>query len=266
MKKILVAGFIFITFFFLIPNPNLVSQIRRTLPISTDLNGLFYIDGYVFYTHEENSQYSHHLNSEMTFKLKKNDKYIIHDLKLNGEKYSYSPVYGGRYQVNIYPFQCNVGQVFKLEVGLKKKGLSGIRQQPEYYTVGTFKVNNLFKKYIFPAPGQVINLDLYNGPFLNFKWKYTNFSQRSLLRIYGSNLGSRRTYKVSGESSAVRKNLFVPGIEYTINHGVFYEGRDTKFTLSKFASSDSKLYFSNTLILKFKTKKRLLLKPKISTK
>ena len=245
----------------------LSAQIRVPSSTANDLAGLVKVTGWVHYGNGNGIGSTSSLDSEMDVELIDNSKYEIVVLKINGIKYRYQPtIYDGDYDLWVGDFNVNVGDMLVLKVGLREKGKFLLRKSIKYYTVAKFRIKNLYKKFVFPSPDQVINLDLYRTNSITFRWKFTNFVQKSNISI-AAQYGGKIYKTATGESCSISKSDLAYDKKYTLNIGAYGKiGKKTNFTFTKFVSKRSKVNFSHSYAIYFKTKKRLLIKQKITIK
>ncbi len=224
-------------------------------------DGLIYLKGWVKYRYSETG--SRRITTGIICELKNNDKYVIHSLMLNNKKYS--TVNNKVFEINNSPMECSVGQLLEIKIALKDKRVVGIVAKPQYRTIAKFKINNLFEKYIFPTPGQVVDLNSGISPFLVFKWKFTNFNQASKI-----SMSAVYTPSVNGESNgdnfSFRKSELKHDKRYSIFQYTLNNDRNCKFNLLKGVTSDSSVRFNTEYDSWFRTSKLSLKKAVISIK
>jgi hypothetical protein len=251
MKKLLRNSLAVFILFIFVFSFNAIAQIRIPSPADDPVSGQIYIEGWVCYENNDNTDKKNGLEIELTIRLKEGSLYMIEGVTLNGKLISDRGIvshYRRLYKC-LTPFDCQVGQKLEIKVGLIDT--TQVNQIAIYKTVAKIIIKNLFKSYKFPAPNQVIDLASYDE-FLPFKWRFTNFFEKSLLRIYERD-GSVRVLEeeITGDRYNVSKKALKPATKYKIWHITLDQH---KFSLTSEASSDSELKFSHVYTLYFKTK------------
>lgn len=239
----------------------LMAQFEKTIEPAQDFKGLITIKGYVYYGIGKDIQSSNVLDSELMVLLRTRDKFKIVSVKLNGIKYkSIQNPDEYNYQVYKSGFNTSLGKLLELKVGIAKKVGITLIKNVKYYTVATFKVNNLYKKFIFPKPDQVINLASDSNKSIVLRWKFTNFVQKSVISIRPWFAATPSIYtSAAGESCSILKSDLDYDKKYRLNIGTHEKLRSkTGFKFTKLVRRGSGLNFFHGYSINFSTNKRLI--------
>lgn len=180
--------------------------------------------------------------------LKAGSLYKIVGVKLNEAKVPYRARYRNYYKC-FYPYNLVVGKLLEIKVGILKKGANPTSTR--YVSVAKLKVKNFIKKYQFPTPNSVITLANYST-YLPFNWKFAASPETTRLTISKSDTRIMVfNKKIRGDRYRVPKSVLTQGAKYKLIHSSPWSNE--KFTLTRAATSTSKMLFSYSCMLHFKT-------------
>jgi hypothetical protein len=164
---------------------------------------------------------------------------------------------GGDFRLVIRPYTARVGN--KLELAVELPPVHRPLGEPPFVgkkVLASLVINNIVE-WVFPTPGQVIDLSSYSTGFVSCRWNFTGTPVKVIFELFNTADPHRVIFGQTIEAEAINVPLGVltPGNEYrlTVDDGVSGFPPMGAFTMSKLTAPGSSLVYQFSTECTFST-------------
>jgi hypothetical protein len=154
---------------------------------------------------------------------------------------------GGEFRVTVDKYTARVGDKLELAVELPRERLLLVKPPFEGRQVLASLVIDNIIEWVFPMPGQVIDLSSYSMGFISCRWNFTGTPVRVFFELFNTADPDRIIFSRTIEAEAVNVPLSVvtPGNEYRMTVDDDSTGSPPlgAFKMSKLAAPGSSLVY-----------------------